>query len=262
MENTDNKKYRQKRINELKESMTGKQFKFAEEYLIDLNATQAAIRANYSKKTAGAIGFENLKKPEIREYINLRLDDYDITHSELLKLMSSVARSSLNEYIVVKKIERIRDVKKPLKLKIENLLVQIQKKTMYMERANLSDEARSSIQMEIDHLHNDIIKCEIDLEIDPDATFDVSERYEEDVADIDLIALARDKENGKIKGLSFTQYGPKIEMSDSDSMIKLLAQVKGMITNKIDAEISNQNINVDVSPEEAAEIWKELKKDF
>lgn len=262
MEKTDNQKDRQKRINELKESMTGKQFKFAEEYLIDLNATQAAIRANYSKKTAGAIGFENLKKPEIREYISLRLDDYNLTQSELLKLMSSVARSSLNEYIVVKKIERIRTVKKPLKLSIENLLTKIQKKTMFIERANLSEDAIESIQREIDFLHNEIIQCEIDLEIDPDSTFEVSETYEEDVADIDLIALARDKENGKIKGLSFTQYGPKIEMPDSDGMIKLLAQVKGMITNKIDAEVTNQNLNVDVSPEEAADIWDAIKKDI
>jgi phage terminase small subunit len=46
--------------------MTKKQKKFVEEYLIDLNATQAAIRAGYSPDTAGSIGSENLKKPEIR----------------------------------------------------------------------------------------------------------------------------------------------------------------------------------------------------
>ena len=46
--------------------MTKKQKKFVEEYLIDLNATQAAIRAGYSPDTAGSIGNENLKKPEIR----------------------------------------------------------------------------------------------------------------------------------------------------------------------------------------------------
>ena len=39
------------------------------EYLIDLNATQAAIRAGYSVKTAGSIGDENLKKPEINSAI-------------------------------------------------------------------------------------------------------------------------------------------------------------------------------------------------
>lgn len=47
-----------------------KQEQFCKEYLIDLNATQAAIRAGYSEKTAGSIGDENLKKPEIK----LRID--------------------------------------------------------------------------------------------------------------------------------------------------------------------------------------------
>lgn len=49
--------------------MTKKQKAFVEEYLIDLNATQAAIRAGYSPDTAGSIGSENLKKPEIRARI-------------------------------------------------------------------------------------------------------------------------------------------------------------------------------------------------
>ncbi len=46
--------------------LTPKQDKFCQEYMIDLNATQAAIRAGYSKKTAAIIGFENLRKPNIQ----------------------------------------------------------------------------------------------------------------------------------------------------------------------------------------------------
>jgi len=46
-----------------------KQKKFCLEYLKDLNATQAAIRAGYSEKTAGEMGSENLKKPHIAEHI-------------------------------------------------------------------------------------------------------------------------------------------------------------------------------------------------
>ncbi len=45
--------------------MNSKQQRFVEEYLVDHNATQAAIRAGYSAKTAYSIGHENLKKPEI-----------------------------------------------------------------------------------------------------------------------------------------------------------------------------------------------------
>lgn len=50
-------------------NLTAKQKAFCEEYLIDLNATQAAIRAGYSEKTAKEIGCENLTKPNIADYI-------------------------------------------------------------------------------------------------------------------------------------------------------------------------------------------------
>lgn len=49
--------------------LTNKQQRFVDEYLIDLNATQAAIRAGYSVATAREIGSENLSKPDIQEAV-------------------------------------------------------------------------------------------------------------------------------------------------------------------------------------------------
>ena len=54
--------------------MTNKQKRFCDEYLIDCNATQAAIRAGYSAKTAVDIGHENLNKPKLKKYIDDRLE--------------------------------------------------------------------------------------------------------------------------------------------------------------------------------------------
>lgn len=51
--------------------LTPKQCRFVNEYLIDLNGTQAAIRAGYSKHRADQIGYENLRKPEIQAAIQL-----------------------------------------------------------------------------------------------------------------------------------------------------------------------------------------------
>ena len=59
---------------ESKHKLTPKQALFVREYLVDKNATQAAIRAGYSKKTAGVIGDENLKKPYIKKIIKELLD--------------------------------------------------------------------------------------------------------------------------------------------------------------------------------------------
>lgn len=75
--------------------LNDKQKRFCEEYLIDLNATQAAIRAGYSEKTARAIGAENLTKPDIQEYLtNLRLelqDETKITPEKVLKEYAKIA---------------------------------------------------------------------------------------------------------------------------------------------------------------------------
>ena len=55
--------------------LTDKQRFFCKEYLIDLNATQAAIRAGYSVNTAKETGYENLTKPHISEFIQDLMDE-------------------------------------------------------------------------------------------------------------------------------------------------------------------------------------------
>lgn len=50
-------------------ALTPKQQAFVNEYLVDLNATQAATRAGYSARTASVIGHENLTKPEVQAAI-------------------------------------------------------------------------------------------------------------------------------------------------------------------------------------------------
>lgn len=76
--------------------LTTRQKRFVDEYLIDLNATQAAIRAGYSVKTAGQIGQENLKKPEIRSRIDEQLEQIHNERTadvqEVLEYLTSVMR--------------------------------------------------------------------------------------------------------------------------------------------------------------------------
>lgn len=70
-------------------TLTAKQQMFVLEYLVDLNATQAAIRAGYSQKTAEQIGYENLRKPEIAaaiaEAMASRSKKVSVTTEDVLK---------------------------------------------------------------------------------------------------------------------------------------------------------------------------------
>lgn len=85
--------------------MTAKQQRFCDEYLIDLNATQAAIRAGYSEKTARVIGQENLTKPAIKEYIEKRMAEKEAEliadQNEVMKYLTSVMRREKTESVVV-----------------------------------------------------------------------------------------------------------------------------------------------------------------
>lgn len=89
--------------------LTAKQQRFCDEYLIDLNATQAAIRAGYSKKTAKQIGQQNLTKLDLKEYIEKRMAEKEAAlvadQDEVLKYLTSVLRGeSQSEEIVVEGI--------------------------------------------------------------------------------------------------------------------------------------------------------------
>lgn len=84
--------------------MTDKQKRFCDEYLIDCNATQAAIRAGYSPKTAYSIGEENLKKPELKTYIDERLkqlrSEKIADAQEVLEYLTSVMRGEHTEQVL------------------------------------------------------------------------------------------------------------------------------------------------------------------
>lgn len=85
--------------------MNKKQKRFADEYLIDLNATQAAIRAGYSEKSAYSIGNENLRKPEIEKYIKERLKEKEnaliADQDEIMKFLTAGMRQELCEEVIV-----------------------------------------------------------------------------------------------------------------------------------------------------------------
>lgn len=85
--------------------MTPKQQRFCDEYLVDLNATQAALRAGYSKKTAYSIGVENLRKPEIQAEIQKRQNrlrnKLEITQEKVLRELAAIAFANGSDFAKV-----------------------------------------------------------------------------------------------------------------------------------------------------------------
>ena len=89
--------------------LTVKQQRFCDEYLVDLNATQAAIRAGYSVRSARQIADRNMSNVDIQEYIMARMAEKEsqliADQDEVLKYLTSVLRGeSRSEEIVIENV--------------------------------------------------------------------------------------------------------------------------------------------------------------
>lgn len=86
-------------------AMTAKQKRFCDEYLIDLNATQAAIRAGYSKNYANTNASKLLQITTIKQYIDERMAEKEseliADQDEVLKYLTSVLRGESHSEVVV-----------------------------------------------------------------------------------------------------------------------------------------------------------------
>lgn len=120
-------------------NLTDKQKRFADEYLIDLNATQAAIRAGYSEKTAKEIGYENLTKPHIHEYIQQRQKELsaklEITQEQVLAEYAKIGFSDIR-----KAFQEADDTMKPVSEFDENIAKAISSVEIIEHRNPLTGE--------------------------------------------------------------------------------------------------------------------------
>lgn len=102
-------------------ALTDKQKRFCEEYLIDLNATQAAIRAGYSSKTAEQTASRLLRNVKVQEYIAKRQKELSrsthITQERVIKELALIAFSNNADYA--------RVVEKKMQTEVDGMLVDV-----------------------------------------------------------------------------------------------------------------------------------------
>ena len=101
--------------------LTEKQKRFADEYIKSGNATQAAIKAGYSKKTAKIVASQNLTKLNVKSYIDDRMkvieDNRIMTAKEAVELLTGIGRGEVKETVVVASPMGVETVEKEADLK-------------------------------------------------------------------------------------------------------------------------------------------------
>lgn len=127
--------------------LTVKQKKFADEYIICGNATEAAIKAGYSKKTATVMASENLTKPNIKNYIEERLEAIQsekiADQREVMEFLTAVMRGEIAEATLIGKgygEQAVGDVPVSIKERIKAGELIGKRHGMWTEKVDVSSE--------------------------------------------------------------------------------------------------------------------------
>jgi phage terminase small subunit len=107
--------------------LTDKQSRFVDEYLVDYNRTQAAIRAGYSRKSAHYAGAHLYKNPRVLEEIERRKqllsERMELTEDEILNEQQAIARANMADYIYAIEKGDIKGLKRELGRCIKRLSI-------------------------------------------------------------------------------------------------------------------------------------------
>lgn len=125
--------------------LSDKQRRFCDEYLVDFNATQAAIRAGYSEKSAYSIGWENLRKPEIIETIRQKC----MSAEEVLLRLTDIGRGDFADIFDITQMGFVIDLAKAKEAGKTKLIKKIKQRTTTSVSKDGSETEVHDIEVEL-----------------------------------------------------------------------------------------------------------------
>jgi len=241
--------------------LTQKQIRFCHEYLVDFNGTKAALRAGYEKSCARSQASKMLCNVVLKNYIDELLKEANLGPGETKKLISDIAKGSLNEYFVIRKVEHTPRVVKSLHTLIAELQEEIDFEEEFANEAGLTDEDYADHMVDQNKRRLQIVRYKVELRRNPKAARIVNgETTLIEVPELDMARLVKDKEAGKIKSVTPTQFGTKIEMYAADAALTNIARIHGLFEK--DNSQTNINYNVEMTKEQVKQISKDLESEF
>lgn len=240
--------------------LTTNQKRFVDEYCKDFNATQAAIRAGYSEKTAQQMGSENLSKPVISEAIKSRLDQLSLSAEELTKKTADIARGNLADYMTTRMVEHTPRIRVGLQEIINQLEFDLILQEEFCAEKGYTEEQYDEFQANVvQPIQDKILRYSIELKHNPNATRVIDGEPElVPHTEVDMQKLLADKERGIIKSFKYGKNGLEVELYSADAAMDKLMRVRGMYKDKLDVTTKNESLNEKVSPEEAQRLLAKL----
>lgn len=210
--------------------LTDKRARFIDEYLKDCNATQAAIRAGYAEGSARQEGSRLLSNVNIRAEIDRRLTLLGMPAAEVIKHFSDIAVTRLNEFMYTTPVQGYEQVEQYVTILITHTRNEIKLTEAFIGRNRLTKETRKPFDAKVARLYEQVAEYEALVEKwGDDVTLVVPGRpVVHHVTHLDLPALARAKDVGRIKKFKHTKEGVEIEMLDAQAALRDLGRIHGI----------------------------------
>lgn len=208
--------------------LSDREYIFAESYLFSLNKTSAAIDAGCTESNARQSGYEIYNRPHVKGYILQMVGQRVSDVEEIVKIVDDTAKSKLNDYYRPVQIRKTDLIEVGLAEVIKRRREQIALEEEFCDRIGLTEKAYDDFQATLNQERMNIIRMEIELEHNPNATRIIeSEPYLATRMQLDINAVVADGEKARIKKYKSTQFGPEIELQDPEAAQEKILKMAG-----------------------------------
>lgn len=247
----------------IQRELTDKEKRYVESYCVFFCKAKAARAAGYSKNTSKEKGYQLFTKVHIFEAIQARLKELSLGASETTKLISDIAKSNLNEFYDIVEIEQPTQIKKPLIEIIYELEEEVKFEDEFARRAGFTEEALETHHRQQQSRRLRILRLQMQLEKDPLAKHLVPGPPEKkQVAELNMVKLVQANEKGRIKSVTPSQFGTKVELYAADAALRDMAKVHGLYApQKLDHTSNGKDIVSNLTDDELdARLTEALRK--
>ena len=134
-------------------AITNKRRVFVEEYLRDLNATQAAIRAGYAKRSARQQGQRLLTKDDISDAIKARLDERAMKADEVIQRLTDMARGDIGDFMDIERMTFSLNLAKAKEKGLTHLIHKIKDRVVMTSNKDGEETETHTIEIELYDAH-------------------------------------------------------------------------------------------------------------
>lgn len=206
--------------------ITAREKLFVAEYLRCFNVIEASRRVGLKDRHSG---YDMLRRARVKEYLDKLLSDYQISAGETTKLIGDIAKSNLADYFVTRKVEFTPRIQVPITTVIKRLEDEIEFEEEYLLTAELNKDERGQQKLSIKRMQAHLVRLNMEFKRNPAARKIINgETVLIDKPELDMAKLVADKERGRIKAITPTEWGVKVELCSPDAAMGNLARIQGL----------------------------------